>query len=131
MDDKKNETRKVKSLADYPVWMYQSLWSKIISKVKPGSLQLLMNRKRQGKKILQSLFYLAQLKHWVTYLKIPGRWSQQAKKFFAENNPLRKWFVSIPMVDVQTFVVKNGWTVLRKFSKRIMSFIFQYCSAYF
>ena len=30
---KMNKTGKIKSLADYPIWMYQSLWFKIISKV--------------------------------------------------------------------------------------------------
>ena len=37
--------------------MHQSLWLKIISKVKANSLELLMNRKRQGKKILK--FFLS------------------------------------------------------------------------
>ena len=52
-NNKVNKKVKRKSLTDYLIWMYQSLWSKIISKVKLSSLQLLMNRKRQGKKILQ------------------------------------------------------------------------------
>ena len=63
MNNKMNKTGKINSLADYPAWMHQSLWLKTISKVKPSSLQLLMNRKRQGKKILQILLYLAQRKH--------------------------------------------------------------------
>ena len=63
INNKMNKKGKTKSLRDYPIWMYQSLWLKIISKVKPSSLQLLMNRKRQGKKILQILFYLAQRTH--------------------------------------------------------------------
>ena len=64
--------------------------------------------KKAGKKILQILFYLAQQKHWVTYLKIPGRWSLQVKTFFAQNKPARMWFISIPMGDVPTRVVENG-----------------------
>ena len=59
-NNKMNKTEKTKSLAHYPIWMYQSLWLKIISKVKPSSLQLLMNRKKQRKKFLQILFYIAQ-----------------------------------------------------------------------
>ena len=80
-----NKTGEAKSLTDYPIWMYQSLLLKIISKVKTSSLQVLMNRKRQGKKVLQILFYLPQRTYWVTYLKIPGRWSLQGKKFFAQD----------------------------------------------
>ena len=34
------------------------------------------------------------------------------KKLFAQNKPDWKWFMSIPMGDVQTPIVKNGWTVL-------------------
>ena len=41
-----------------------------------------MNRKSQGRKILQILFYLAQWMHWVIYLKIPAKWSLQTKKLF-------------------------------------------------
>ena len=82
MNNNMNRTVKTKSLADYPIEMYQSLWWKIISKVKLSFLQLLMNRKRQGKKIMHILFYLAQQKHWVTYLNIPGRWNLKAKKAF-------------------------------------------------
>ena len=75
-------------LADYPICMHQSSWLKIISKVKSSSLQLPLNGKRQGEKILQILFYIAQQKHCVTYLKIPRRWSLQAKKaFFLKTNP--------------------------------------------
>ena len=70
IDNKMNKTGKTKSLADYPVWIYQSLSLKIISKVKPSSLQVLTNRNRHGKNILQILFYLAQWTHWMTYLKI-------------------------------------------------------------
>ena len=54
-----SKTVKRKSLADYPIWMYQNLWLKIKSKVKSSSLQLLMNGKKKGKKILQIFFYLA------------------------------------------------------------------------
>ena len=70
-------------LADYPICMHQSLWLKIISKVKSSSLQLRMIGKRQGEKILQILFYIAQQKHCVAYLKIPRRWSLQAKNAFS------------------------------------------------
>ena len=37
-----------------------------------------------------------------------GRWSLQAKMFFAQNKHVWKRFMSIPMGDVQTPVVKNG-----------------------
>ena len=40
------------------------------------------DQKKTGKKILQILFYFAQQRHWMTYLKVIGRWSLQAKKFF-------------------------------------------------
>ena len=63
INNKMNKTGKTKSLTDDPVWIYQSLWCKLISKMKPSYLQLLMNRKRQGKKIFQILFYLAQRTH--------------------------------------------------------------------
>ena len=63
MDNNINKMVKRKSIADYLIWTYQNLWLKIISKGKLSSLQLMMNRKRQGKKILQILFYLTQQKH--------------------------------------------------------------------
>ena len=47
-------------------------------------------QKKARKKDLQMLFYVVQWTHWVTYLKIPGRWSLQAKKFFAQNKPAWK-----------------------------------------
>ena len=56
MNNKMNETGKTKSLAGYPVQMYQSLWLKIISKGKPSSLQLLMNSKKQGKRSCKFCF---------------------------------------------------------------------------
>ena len=49
MNNKMNKTGKTKSQADYPIWIYQSLWFKIISKLKLSSLQLLMKRKRRKK----------------------------------------------------------------------------------
>ena len=33
--NKMNQTVKPKSLADYPIWIYQNKWLKIILKVKP------------------------------------------------------------------------------------------------
>ena len=33
INNKMNKTRKAKGLADYPIWMYQSLWLKTILKV--------------------------------------------------------------------------------------------------
>ena len=69
-------------------------------------------KKKEGKKILQILLHLAQQKHWVTYLKIPGRWSLQSKNVFAQSKPAWKWFMSIHLEDVQTPVVEYGWTVL-------------------
>ena len=43
-------------------------------------------QKKAREKDLQILFYLAQQKHWVTYLKILGRWSLQ-KSFLLKTNP--------------------------------------------
>ena len=56
INNKMSKTVERKSLADYPIWVYQSLWSKIISKVKPSSLQLLMNRKMLGKRPFKFCF---------------------------------------------------------------------------
>ena len=90
MDNNINKMVKRKSIADYLIWTYQNLWLKIISKGKLSSLRLMMNRKRQGKKILQILFYLTQQKHRATYLKVLGTRRRQAKIFFAQNKPTWK-----------------------------------------
>ena len=70
------------------------------------------DQKKTGKKILQILFYFTQQRHWVTYLKVIGRWSLQVEKLFAQDKPIWKWFMSISMADAQAPVVKNGSTVL-------------------
>ena len=72
--------------ANYLIRVHQSFWLKIILKVKPSSLQLLMNRKRLRKNILQILLYLPQLKHWVTYLKISGRCLKRGGKVIHEHS---------------------------------------------
>ena len=45
---------KTKKLADYPIWMYQNLWWKIISKVKPRSFKVFL-RESSCKFVLTSL----------------------------------------------------------------------------
>ena len=81
-------------------------------------MQLLVIIKRQENKIL---FYLAQHKYWVTYLKISrSQKSLQAKRFFSQNKPSWKWFMSIPMIAVKASVMENGWVMFEMFSKRII-----------
>ena len=65
INNKMSKIWKTKRLADYLIWLYQSLWLKITSKVKPTSLQLLINRKKQWKKILKILIYFAQRTHYL------------------------------------------------------------------
>ena len=90
IDNKINKTGKTKSLADYPIWMYQSLWLKIISKVKLCSLQLLMNRKRQGKKDLANLVSPPSQNALCDLIENTWKMESASKKFFAQKNPAWK-----------------------------------------
>ena len=51
MNNKMNKTGKTKSQADYPIWIYQSLWFKIISKLKQ-LFAIADEEKKTGKKDL-------------------------------------------------------------------------------
>ena len=77
-----NKTGKTKSLRDFPIWMYQSLWLKMISKVKLSSIQLLMNRKKAGKKDLAN-FVLPHSTNALSYL-LENTWKMESasKKIF-------------------------------------------------
>ena len=77
MNNKMNKTEKTKNLADYQIWMYQSLWLKIISKVKPRNWWTENSRE---KKSTNFCFILLNKNIEMTYLKIPRQWSLQAKK---------------------------------------------------
>ena len=80
-------------------------------KSKTKLLNLADEQKKAGEKDLEHLFYFAQQKDWVTYLKIPRKWSLKAK-FFAQNKPTWKWLMSIHIRAVQTPVMQSDWTGL-------------------
>ena len=89
-------------------------------------------QKKAGKKIFQILFYLAQRKQWVTYLKDGGRWGTSKKVFYSKQT--WKWFMSILIGDVKRLLYSGEWLncaleILQE-NNIYLSSIFQYCSPY-
>ena len=93
-----NKTGKIKSrLANYPIWIYQNLWLKIISKLKPSSLHcnIADEQKKVGKKDLANFALPMSCSTEALSDLLENTWRSKkmgsgSKKVFALNKPAWK-----------------------------------------